>query len=60
MKPQTGSDPVQASDDLAETGSSSSTPYIAGAAAVLLAAGAGCHGPRPQARPGLINSDGER
>ncbi|WP_406150180.1 SCO1860 family LAETG-anchored protein [Streptomyces sp. NBC_01012] len=41
VKPQTGSDPVQASDDLAETGSSSSTPYIAGAAAVLLAAGAG-------------------
>ena len=43
VKPQTGSDPVEASGagDLAETGSSSSTPYIAGAAAVLLAAGAG-------------------
>lgn len=43
VKPQTGSDPVQASGsgDLAETGSSSSTPYIAGGAAVLLAAGAG-------------------
>ncbi|MGW0792173.1 SCO1860 family LAETG-anchored protein [Streptomyces sp. NPDC002911] len=43
VKPQTGSDPVQASGegDLAETGSNSSTPYIAGAAAVLLAAGAG-------------------
>jgi len=43
VKPQTGSDPVQpsGSGDLAETGSSSSTPYIAGGAAVLLAAGAG-------------------
>ncbi|MFJ4836546.1 SCO1860 family LAETG-anchored protein [Streptomyces sp. NPDC088746] len=44
VKPQTGSDPVQAatgSGDLAETGSSSSTPYIAGGAAVLLAVGAG-------------------
>ncbi|MFE9727730.1 SCO1860 family LAETG-anchored protein [Streptomyces sp. NPDC005794] len=43
VKPQTGSDPVEASGtgDLAETGSSSSTPYIAGGAAVLLAAGAG-------------------
>lgn len=43
VKPQTGTDPVQASGtgDLAETGSSSSTPYIAGGAAVLLAAGAG-------------------
>ncbi|MFE4694659.1 SCO1860 family LAETG-anchored protein [Streptomyces sp. NPDC056749] len=43
VKPQTGSDPVQASGsgDLAETGSSSSTPYIAGAAAALLAVGAG-------------------
>ncbi|MFI6118304.1 SCO1860 family LAETG-anchored protein [Streptomyces sp. NPDC051064] len=42
VKPQTGSDPVQASSgDLAETGSSSSTPYIAGGAAVLLAVGAG-------------------
>ncbi|MGW0781625.1 SCO1860 family LAETG-anchored protein [Streptomyces sp. NPDC002913] len=42
VKPQTGTDPVQASSgDLAETGSSSSTPYIAGGAAVLLAAGAG-------------------
>lgn len=42
VKPQTGTDPVQASSgDLAETGSSSSTPYIAGGAAVLLAVGAG-------------------
>ncbi|RPK42049.1 hypothetical protein EES40_20030 [Streptomyces sp. ADI93-02] len=45
VKPQTGSDPVQASNpgtgDLAETGSSSSTPYLAGGAAVLLAVGAG-------------------
>ncbi|MEU0301285.1 SCO1860 family LAETG-anchored protein [Streptomyces sp. NPDC006175] len=44
VKPQTGSDPVEAaagSGDLAETGSSSSTPYIAGGAAVLLAVGAG-------------------
>ncbi|MFJ8754682.1 SCO1860 family LAETG-anchored protein [Streptomyces sp. NPDC102441] len=43
VKPQTGSDPVQASGsgDLAETGSSSSTPYLAGGAAVLLVAGAG-------------------
>ncbi|MFE3516584.1 SCO1860 family LAETG-anchored protein [Streptomyces sp. NPDC059166] len=42
VKPQTGTDPVQASTgDLAETGSSSSTPYIAGGAAVLLALGAG-------------------
>ncbi|MFB8026805.1 MULTISPECIES: SCO1860 family LAETG-anchored protein [unclassified Streptomyces] len=45
VKPQTGTDPVQASSagagDLAETGAGSSTPYIAGGAAVLLAAGAG-------------------
>ncbi|MEU1488286.1 SCO1860 family LAETG-anchored protein [Streptomyces sp. NPDC005752] len=43
VKPQTGTDPAPASGagDLAETGSSSSTPYIAGAAAVLLAVGAG-------------------
>lgn len=43
VKPQTGSDPVQASGsgDLAETGSSSSTPYIAAGAALLLAVGAG-------------------
>ncbi|MEV6264408.1 SCO1860 family LAETG-anchored protein [Streptomyces sp. NPDC051784] len=43
VKPQTGTDPVQASGsgDLAETGSSSSTPYLAGGAAVLLALGAG-------------------
>ncbi|MFE2020610.1 SCO1860 family LAETG-anchored protein [Streptomyces sp. NPDC059499] len=43
VKPQTGADPVQAagSGDLAETGSSSSTPYIAAGAALLLAAGAG-------------------
>ncbi|MFJ8862889.1 SCO1860 family LAETG-anchored protein [Streptomyces sp. NPDC102451] len=43
VKPQTGTDPVQASGsgDLAETGSSSSTPYLAGGAAVLLAVGAG-------------------
>ncbi|MEU0132292.1 SCO1860 family LAETG-anchored protein [Streptomyces sp. NPDC006289] len=42
VKPQTGSEPVRASGtgDLAETGSSSSTPYIAGGAALLLAAGA--------------------
>ncbi|MFD5876812.1 SCO1860 family LAETG-anchored protein [Streptomyces sp. NPDC060322] len=45
VKPQTGTDPVQASGadagDLAETGAGASTPYIAGGAAVLLAAGAG-------------------
>jgi len=43
VKPQTGSDPVRGagSGDLAETGAGSSTPYIAGAAAVLLAGGAG-------------------
>lgn len=43
VKPQTGTDPVQASGagDLAETGAGTSTPYIAGGAAVLLAAGAG-------------------
>ncbi|MFE9829643.1 SCO1860 family LAETG-anchored protein [Streptomyces halstedii] len=43
VKPQTGTDNPQASGtgDLAETGSSSSTPYIAGGAAVLLAAGVG-------------------
>ncbi|MDK0518769.1 SCO1860 family LAETG-anchored protein [Streptomyces sp. ML-6] len=36
VKPQTGT-----GGDLAETGSSSTTPYLAGGAAVLLAAGAG-------------------
>ncbi len=43
VKPQTGSDPVRGagSGDLAETGAGSSTPYVAGAAAVLLAGGAG-------------------
>ncbi|WP_406389206.1 SCO1860 family LAETG-anchored protein [Streptomyces sp. NBC_00887] len=43
VKPQTGADPVQAagSGDLAETGSSSSPPYIAAGAALLLAVGAG-------------------
>ncbi|MFS0692008.1 SCO1860 family LAETG-anchored protein [Streptomyces nitrosporeus] len=43
VKPQTGTDDTAApgTGDLAETGSSSSTPYIAGGAAVLLAAGAG-------------------
>ncbi|MET7648101.1 SCO1860 family LAETG-anchored protein [Streptomyces sp. NPDC005426] len=43
VKPQTGTGHApQASDaDLAETGSSSTTPYIAGGAALLLAAGAG-------------------
>ncbi|MFJ5850681.1 SCO1860 family LAETG-anchored protein [Streptomyces sp. NPDC092903] len=37
----TGSAPAATDGDLAETGSSSSTPYIAGGAALLLAAGAG-------------------
>ncbi|MBM7438214.1 SCO1860 family LAETG-anchored protein [Streptomyces sp. HB132] len=43
VKPRAGTDPAPASGagDLAETGSSSATPYIAGAAAVLLAVGAG-------------------
>ncbi|WP_031082100.1 SCO1860 family LAETG-anchored protein [Streptomyces sp. NRRL WC-3549] len=43
VKTQTGTGKAQASGtgDLAETGSSSSTPYIAGGAALLLAAGAG-------------------
>ncbi|WP_405897137.1 LPXTG cell wall anchor domain-containing protein [Streptomyces sp. NBC_00727] len=43
VKTQTGTDqaPVVSDADLAETGSSSSTPYIAGGAALLLAAGAG-------------------
>ena len=43
VKTQTGTDQVPAASDgdLAETGSSSSTPYIAGGAALLLAAGAG-------------------
>lgn len=43
VKPQTGTGPARAggTGDLAETGSSSSTPYIAGGAAVLLAVGAG-------------------
>ncbi|NED84233.1 LPXTG cell wall anchor domain-containing protein [Streptomyces sp. SID11233] len=37
----TGSAPAATDGDLAETGSSSTTPYIAGGAALLLAAGAG-------------------
>lgn len=45
VKPQTGTDHApQAADtgaDLAETGSSSTTPYVAGGAALLLAVGAG-------------------
>ncbi|MFG2569444.1 SCO1860 family LAETG-anchored protein [Streptomyces sp. NPDC048567] len=43
VKTQTGTDqaPAATDGDLAETGSSSSTPYIAGGAALLLAAGAG-------------------
>ncbi|MFC8534884.1 SCO1860 family LAETG-anchored protein [Streptomyces sp. NPDC057249] len=43
VKTQTGTDqaPAAAGADLAETGSSSSTPYLAGGAALLLAAGAG-------------------
>ncbi|MFJ7627981.1 SCO1860 family LAETG-anchored protein [Streptomyces sp. NPDC097595] len=43
VKTQTGTDqaPAATDADLAETGSSSSTPYIAGGAALLLAAGAG-------------------
>ncbi|MEU9535285.1 SCO1860 family LAETG-anchored protein [Streptomyces sp. NPDC048213] len=43
VKTQTGTDqaPAASDADLAETGSSSSTPYIAGGAALLLAAGAG-------------------
>ncbi|MGW2178751.1 SCO1860 family LAETG-anchored protein [Streptomyces sp. NPDC001732] len=42
VKPQTGTGREPATGgDLAETGSSSTTPYIAGGAAVLLAAGAG-------------------
>ncbi|MFF8711649.1 SCO1860 family LAETG-anchored protein [Streptomyces sp. NPDC015184] len=42
VKPQTGTGSESATGgDLAETGSSSTTPYIAGGAAVLLAAGAG-------------------
>lgn len=44
MTTQTGSDDTPATvsgDDLAETGSSSSTPLIAGGAALLLALGAG-------------------
>ncbi|THA61269.1 LPXTG cell wall anchor domain-containing protein [Streptomyces sp. A0958] len=43
VKTQTGTDqaPAATGADLAETGSSSSTPYIAGGAALLLAAGAG-------------------
>ncbi|WP_405936162.1 LPXTG cell wall anchor domain-containing protein [Streptomyces sp. NBC_00726] len=42
VKTQTGTDraPAATDADLAETGSSSSTPYIAGGAALLLAAGA--------------------
>ncbi|MET7860588.1 SCO1860 family LAETG-anchored protein [Streptomyces sp. NPDC005318] len=43
VKPQTGTDHAPAAVDtsLAETGSSSTTPYIAGGAALLLALGAG-------------------
>ncbi|TRV74534.1 hypothetical protein FKN01_24530 [Streptomyces sp. 130] len=43
VKTQTGTDqaPAATDADLAETGSSSSTPYIAGGAALLRAAGAG-------------------
>lgn len=44
VKPQTGTDdaPRTTTDaDLAETGSSSTTPYVAGGAALLLAVGAG-------------------
>ncbi|MEE1770439.1 SCO1860 family LAETG-anchored protein [Streptomyces sp. JV185] len=42
VKPQTGTGQEPAAgSNLAETGSSSTTPYIAGGAAVLLAAGAG-------------------
>lgn len=43
VKPQTGSDSGKAptTANLAETGGSSSTPYIAGGAALLLAVGAG-------------------
>lgn len=42
VKPQTGTGDAPAADsNLAETGGSSTTPYIAGGAAVLLAVGAG-------------------
>ncbi|WP_326735477.1 SCO1860 family LAETG-anchored protein [Streptomyces sp. NBC_01022] len=43
VKPQTGTGeaPRTAGADLAETGSSSTTPYVAGGAALLLAVGAG-------------------
>ncbi|MCM2414878.1 SCO1860 family LAETG-anchored protein [Streptomyces sp. RKAG290] len=43
VKPQTGTDQAAAAPDadLAETGSSSTTPYVAGGAALLLAVGAG-------------------
>ncbi|MFE9858867.1 SCO1860 family LAETG-anchored protein [Streptomyces sp. NPDC005780] len=44
VKPQTGTDDVPRTTtdaDLAETGSSSTTPYVAGGAALLLAVGAG-------------------
>ncbi|MEW2069641.1 SCO1860 family LAETG-anchored protein [Streptomyces sp. NPDC007346] len=43
VKPQTGSDAGEAptTPNLAETGGSSTTPYLAGGAAVLLAVGAG-------------------
>ncbi|HEY9438672.1 MAG TPA: SCO1860 family LAETG-anchored protein [Streptomyces sp.] len=43
VKAQSGTDAARsgAKDNLAETGSSSTTPYIAGGAALLLAAGAG-------------------
>ncbi|MEW1612001.1 MULTISPECIES: SCO1860 family LAETG-anchored protein [unclassified Streptomyces] len=41
VRPQTGSDPAPTAPDLAETGGSSTTPYLAGGAVVLLAIGAG-------------------
>ncbi|MFI1220523.1 MULTISPECIES: SCO1860 family LAETG-anchored protein [unclassified Streptomyces] len=41
VKPQTGSDTAPTPPNLAETGGSSTTPYIAGGAALLLAVGAG-------------------
>ncbi|MFI9624070.1 SCO1860 family LAETG-anchored protein [Streptomyces sp. NPDC052042] len=41
VKPQTGTGEAPDGSNLAETGSSSTTPYIAGGAAALLAAGAG-------------------
>ncbi|MGY3683562.1 putative membrane protein YgcG [Streptomyces sp. TE33382] len=41
VKTQTGSGKAPATENLAETGGSSATPYIAGGAALLLAVGAG-------------------